>query len=148
MASASQMQFEVLRRALWVQQAWQFWERAAQDPKMSSYLTHGVKAKMCETIPFVNSVGTQYVASKATIGLSNGDVCPPTTLAESPFCTIAEALMVPASAMWSTMVVHTHPFPQEILQNACPYHEVILSFKPHRRSTRLSPMETFTSTSL
>ena len=60
MAYASQMQFEVLRRALWVQQAhpdtvfnWQFWERAAQDPKMSSYLTHGVKAKMCETIPFV-----------------------------------------------------------------------------------------------
>ena len=39
MAYASQMQFEVLRRALWVQQAypdtvfnWQFWERAAQDP--------------------------------------------------------------------------------------------------------------------
>ena len=56
MAYASQMQFEVLRRALWVQQAqpqtvfnWQFWERAAQDPKMTSYLTHGVKAKMCET---------------------------------------------------------------------------------------------------
>ena len=40
MAYASQMQFEVLRRALWVQQAypdtvfnWQFWERAAHDPK-------------------------------------------------------------------------------------------------------------------
>ena len=157
MAYASQMQFEVLRRALWVQQAhpdtvfnWQFWERAAQDPKMSSYLTHGVKAKMCETTPFVNSVGTQYVASRAqleqacdslrqlgssmqtTIGLCNGDVFPSTTLAESPSCTIAEALMVPESAMWSTMVVHTNPFPQEILQNACPYHEVILSCKPHR----------------
>ena len=55
MAYASHMQFEVLRRALWVQQAqpqtvfnWQFWERAAQDPKMTSYLSHGVKAKMCE----------------------------------------------------------------------------------------------------
>ena len=63
-------------------------------------LTHGVKAKMCETTPFVNSVGTQYVASRAqleqacdslrqqgssmktTIGLSNGDVCTPTTLTE------------------------------------------------------------------
>ena len=40
MAYASQMQFEVLRRALWVQQAqpqtvfnWQFWERAAQDQR-------------------------------------------------------------------------------------------------------------------
>ena len=46
MAYASQMQFEVLRRALWVQQAkpqtifnWQFWERAAHDPKMTAYLT-------------------------------------------------------------------------------------------------------------
>ena len=58
MAYASQMQFEVLRRALWAQQArpqtvcnWQFWERAAQDPKMTAYLNHGVKAKMCETTP-------------------------------------------------------------------------------------------------
>ena len=118
--------------------------------KMTSYLTHGVKAKMCETTPFVNSVGTQYVASRAqlertcdslrqqgssmkkTIGLSNVDVCDPTTLTESPSCTIAEALMVPSSAMWSTMVVHTHPFTQELLQNVCPYHEFILSCKPHR----------------
>ena len=110
------MQLEVLRRALWVQQAhpdtvfnWQFWERAAHDPKMTSYLMHGVKAKMSETTPFVNSVGTQYVASRAqleqacdplrqqgssvkkTIGLSSVDVCDPTTLTESPSCTIAEA---------------------------------------------------------
>ena len=77
MAYASQMQFEVLRRALWVQQAhpdtvfnWQFWESAAHDPKMTSYLSHGVKAKMCETIPFVNSVGTQYIASRAQISVS------------------------------------------------------------------------------
>ena len=74
MAYASQMQFEVLRRALWVQTAhpdtvfnWQFWESAAHDPKMTSYLSHGVKAKMCETIPFVNSVGAQYIASRAQI---------------------------------------------------------------------------------
>ena len=102
MAYASQMQFEVLRRALWVQQAqlqtvfnWQFWKRAAQDPKITSYLTHGVKAKMCETTPFVNTVGSHYVASRAqieqacdslrqqgnpkvsTIGLSKVDVCAP-----------------------------------------------------------------------
>ena len=109
MAYASQMQFEVLRRAPWVQQAypqtvfnWQFWKKAAHDPKMTSYLTQGVKAKMCETTPFVNTVGAQYVASRAqleqacdslrqqgssmvtTIGLSKGDVCASTTLAESP----------------------------------------------------------------
>ena len=57
MAYASQMHFEVLRRALWVQQArpqtvfnWQFWEKAA-----------------CETTPFVNTVGAHYVASRAHI---------------------------------------------------------------------------------
>ena len=57
------MQFEVLRRALWVQQAqpqtifdWKFWEKAARDPKMTTYLNHGVKMKMCETTPLVNSV--------------------------------------------------------------------------------------------
>ena len=43
MAYASQMQFEVLQRALWAQQAkpqtifnWQFWVRAAHDPKMTA----------------------------------------------------------------------------------------------------------------
>ena len=69
---------------------------------------------------------------KKTIGLSSVDVCDPMTLTESPSCTIAEALMVPCSAMWSTMVVHTHPFTQDLLQSVCPYHEVTLSCKPHR----------------
>ena len=69
MAYAGRMPLEVLRRALWVPQArpqtvfkWQFWEKAAQDPKMTAYLSHGVKAKMCETTPFVNTVGARYVA--------------------------------------------------------------------------------------
>ena len=66
MAYASQMQFEVLRRALWAQQAqpnivfvWKFWEKVAQNPKMSAYLHHGVKATR-----FVNTVGTQYIAPR------------------------------------------------------------------------------------
>ena len=74
MAYASQMQFEVLRRALWAQQAqpqtvfdWKFCEKAARDPKMTAYLNHGVKAKMCETTPSVNGVGSQYVAARAQI---------------------------------------------------------------------------------
>ena len=74
MAYASQMQFEVLGRALWVQQAqpqtvfdWKFWEKAVREPKMTAYLNHGVKAKMCETTPFVNCVGARYVASRAQI---------------------------------------------------------------------------------
>ena len=70
-AYVSQMQFKVLRRALWAQQArpqsvfnWQFWEKAAHDPKMTAHLNHGVKVKMCETTPFVSTVGAHYVASR------------------------------------------------------------------------------------
>ena len=77
MAYASQMQFEVLRRAFWVQQArpnvvfgWKFWEKAAQYPKMTSYLNQGVKAKMCEAVPFVNSMASQYVAARARVELA------------------------------------------------------------------------------
>ena len=157
MAYASQMQFEVLRRALWVQQAhpdtvfnWQFWERAAQDPKMTSYLSNGVKAKMCETTPFVNSVGTQYIASRAQIeqacdslrqqggsmqlavGLVKGDLCPSTTLTESATRAIVEALVIPPDAMWSTLMLYTRPFPPDLLRQDRPYHEVLFSCKPHR----------------
>ena len=157
MAYASQMQFEVLRRALWVQQAhpdtvfnWQFWERAAQDPKMTSYLSNGVKAKMCETTPYVNSVGTQYIASRAQIeqacdslrqqgrskqfavGLTKGDLCPPTTLAEPATRAIVEALVIPPDAIWSTLMMYTKPFPPDLLQHTKPCHEVLLSCQPHR----------------
>ena len=157
MAYASQMQFEALRRALWVQQAhpdtvfnWQFWERAAQDPKMTSYLSNGVKAKMCETTPYVNSVGMQYIASRAQIeqacdslrhqggsmqlavGLTKGNLCPPTTLTESATRAIVEALVIPPDAMWSTLMMYTKPFPPDLLQQARPCHEVLFSCKPHR----------------
>ena len=40
--------------------------------------------------------------------------------------------MVPEAATWSTMVMHTRPFSDDILQNVHPYHEVLLSCKPHR----------------
>ena len=30
------------------------------------------------------------------------------------------------------MVMHTHPFTQDLLQNVRPHHEVMLSCKPHR----------------
>ena len=128
MAHASQMQFEVLRRALWVQQArpqtifnWQFWEKAAQDPKMTAYLNHGVKAKMCENTPFVNTVGAHYVASRAHreqacdslrsqgqsmtthFGLSKGDVHP---VGES-HKSIDNALLEHVNETWSTMVMRT-----------------------------------------
>ena len=112
---------------------------------MTAYLNHGVQAKMCETTPFVNTVGAHYVPSRAQIeqacdslrhqgksmvtkiGLSKGDVCAGT---ESPR-TIVQALLVPEAATWSTMVMHTHPFSDDILQHVHPYHEVLLSRGPH-----------------
>ena len=39
---------------------WQFWERAAQDPKMTSYLTHGVKEKMVVRHSICQSVGAHH----------------------------------------------------------------------------------------
>ena len=76
LAKASQIQFEVLRRALWAQQArpnvvfdWKFGEKAVQDPKMTSCLTQGAKAKICEAVPYVNSMGSQYAAAPARVEL-------------------------------------------------------------------------------
>ena len=117
---------------------------------MTAYLTHGGKVEMCETTPFVNTVGAHYIASRAqlelacdslrkqgrskvtTIGRSKVDVGADIDM-ESP-STIVEALKVPGEATWSTMVMHTHPFADDILQNVHPYHEVLLSRKPHRLS--------------
>ena len=37
---------------------------------MMTYLHQGVKAKPCETTPFVNTVGTQYIATRVKIELA------------------------------------------------------------------------------
>ena len=152
-SSGSQMQFEVLRRALWVQLAqpqtvfdWKFWERAARGPKMTAYLNHGVKAKMCETTPYVNSVGMQYIAAHAKIelacdstrkqgpalstyiGLADG------AIQSASDCNnhIEESLFPDVSNTWrSTMVMRTAPFPTELFQQIHPPHQVLLSCKPH-----------------
>ena len=73
---------------------------------------------------------TLHLSRVTTIGLSKAAVC--VDMTESPPCTIAEALLVPEAAIWSTMVMHTHPFTHDILQKVHPYHEVLLSCKPHR----------------
>ena len=110
---------------------------------MTTYLSHGVKAKMCETTPFVNTVGTQYIASRAqieqacdslrqqggsmhqSIGLTKDDLCPPTTLAESNTRAIVEALVIPPDAMWNTLMLYTRPLPPDLLQHVKPCHEVL-----------------------
>ena len=80
-------------------------------------------------LPQDDSLRHQGKSMVTKIGLSKGDVCAGT---ESPR-TIIEALLVPEAATWSTMVMHTHPFSDDILQNVHPYyHEVSLSCKPHR----------------
>ena len=81
-AYASQMQFEV-RRALWVQQVkpqmvfnWQFWERAAYDPKMTAYLTHGVKRRCVK--PLHSSIQSEHTMLLRELNLSR-----PVTLYDS-----------------------------------------------------------------
>ena len=39
----------------------------AQAPKMTTYLNQGVKAKMCEAVPFSNTMGSQFVAAHAGV---------------------------------------------------------------------------------
>ena len=57
---------------------------------------------MCETTPFVNSVGTQYIASRAQIEKA------------------CDSLRQQGSS------------PSDLLQHVRPYHEVLFSSKPHR----------------
>ena len=45
---------------------------------------------------------------------------------------MVESLMVPQDAMWSTMVMYTHPYPPDLPQEVRPHHEILLSRKPHR----------------
>ena len=42
----------------------------AQDPKMTCYLHQGVKATTCETTPFANTMGTQYIAARIKVELA------------------------------------------------------------------------------
>ena len=163
MAYASQMQFEVLRRALWVQQAqpqtvfnWQFWERAAQDPKMTSYLTHGVKAKMCETTPFVNTVGAHYVASRAQIEQAcdsrkqqgNSKVLPLAFLRlmyvpprhwrsfpPAPLLRRCSCLRVQSGVLWSCTLAHS---PLTSCRIFIHIMKCCFSCKPHRPGTATS----------
>ena len=170
MAYASQMQFDVLRRALWVQQAkpqtvfdWKFWEKAAHDPKMTTHLNHGVKAKMCETTPFGIPVGAHYVASRAyieqtcdslrsqgqsittCIGLSKGAVHPMEESNEP----IVKSLLKNVSNTWRAMVMRTRPFSDDLFQCIHPNHQVLLSCKPHRPGChQWRPMQTDITTDI
>ena len=70
MSFASRMQFEVLRRALCVQQArtnvfeWKFWERAAQDPKMTCYL-RGCESEDLRNYSTCEHPDTHFFAARA-----------------------------------------------------------------------------------
>ena len=113
---------------------------------MTAYFKNGVKAKMCETTPFVKTVGAHYVASRAhieqacdslrsqgtsittCIGLSKGVVHPMEESNES----IVKSLLKNVNHTWSTMVMRTRSFSDDLFQNIHPNHQVLLSCKPHR----------------
>ena len=131
---------------------WKVWEKAARDPKMSTYLKQGVKAKMCETTPFVNTADTQYIGARAKIelacdsiraqgqslntciGIADGKVHP---VSESD-SSIAESLLTDVPQKWSTMVMRATPFPADLFKEVHPHHQVLLSSKP----PWTSPVET------
>ena len=90
---------------------------------MTAHLNHGVKAKMCETTPFVKSVGSQYIAARAQlelacdsirkqgptrIGLADGTVHPATDSNHG----IAKSLLKDMTTTWSTLTMMTTPFQQ------------------------------------
>ena len=111
---------------------------------MTSYLNQGVKAKMCETTPLVNTVGTQYIAARAKIemacdsiraqgpslqtciGLADGKVH---QVSESDNL-IAETLLTDLPSRWSTVVMRTTSFPSDILRKVI---HIIKSFWPASR---------------
>ena len=117
---------------------------------MTAYLNHGVKVKMCETTPFVNTVGAHYVASRAhieqacdslrsqgqpittCIGLPNGLVYPMEESSEP----IVKSLLKDVNNTWSTMVMRTRPLSEDLFQSIHPNYEVLLSCKPHRPGCR------------
>ena len=103
---------------------------------MTAYLNDGVKAKMCETTPFVSTVGAHYVAARAyieqvcgslrsqgqsittCIGLSKGVVYPMEESNEP----IVKSLLKDVSNTWSTMVMRTRPFSDDLFQCIHPNH--------------------------
>ena len=88
----------------------------------------GVKAKMCETTPYVNSVGTQYIAARAKIeltcdsireqgpalhtciGLADGTIHPASDCDNH----IAKSLLNDVSNTRSTMVMRITSFPIDL----------------------------------
>ena len=129
----------------YVQFRLEIWEKAARDPKMTTHLNQGVKAKMCETTPFVNIVGTQFIAARANIelacdsiraqgqslnaclGIADGKIHPVSETDSS----IAASLMNAVPERWSTIVMCTTPFPADLFQEVHPHHQVLLSSKPY-----------------
>ena len=149
-------QFEV-HNTLWAQKAqlniafdWKFWEKGAQDPKMSTYPHCGVKAKMCETTPFVNTVGTLYIAARAKIELACDSIRAQGQSLNTALgivvgkmsCipeenTIAQAVRSDAAEQWSTLIIRTNPFPADILLDIYPHQPASSSMR--REVQELNP---------
>ena len=125
---------------------------------MTAFLNQGVKAKMCETTPFVNSVGSQYIAARAQlqlacdsirsqspalgacIGLSDG-IVHRATESNSP---IAKSLLKDVTNTWSTMVNGDED--NSISRRCVPRHSSKSSSPSFLQtsSTRMSPMASST----
>ena len=107
---------------------------------MTSYLNHGVKAKMCEATPFAaraqvellfDSLRSQGKALSTCIGLSEGIAHQATESNQH----IAKSLLKNVNNTWSTMVMRTMPFPTDLLQDVHPNRQTSMQASPMASST-------------
>ena len=157
LAYASHSQSEILRRVLWVQQSnpevqfnCAFWKKAAQDPKMTSYLQKGILAKACEVTPFISSLGHQYRLARMKVEemcMSIRQHCSKTcsyglhTVQDEKagghtpieYQEALTTLLDEGEAMLSDVVVHRPPLDLKCLSQVQPHHRIMMSKTPHRQ---------------
>ena len=75
-----------------------------------------------------DSLRSQGQSMSTHIGFSKGDVYP----IEESKKSIVKALLEHVNDTWSTMVMRTRPFTDDLFQHIHPNHQVLLSCKPHR----------------
>ena len=156
LAYASNTQFEIFRRALWVQQSnpevqfnWAFWKKAAMDPKMTSYLREGILAKTCEVEPYISTLGHQYRLARMKVEelcMSIREHCPTTCSyglnsptdektggqIPSEYQSALHTLLDQSQHLLSDVVVHRPPLQLQWLSAVQPYHQIMMSKCPHK----------------
>ena len=112
---------------------------------MSYYFNQGVKAKMCKTTPFVNTLGTLYMAARARAELACDKIREQGQAQHTKFGTCktvndisldkieAQNLLADVHSYWNALLMRTPPFPSDVFHQVFPCHKIMMSTKPHRQ---------------